>query len=169
MGDDDALGTVDDEGALLGHHGEVAHEDALLLDLARLFVGEAHEAEERRLVGHVLLAALIHRMGGLEELVLAEGHLENVVLALDGARFLECLAKPLGHEALEGFLLHGDEVGQLEGRRDLPEVEARALGARSLLWCGCVWQALSSSQERTGTVAERDATCLRPVPNIAAY
>ena len=34
LGDDDALGAVDDEGALVGHHGEVAHEDELLLDLA---------------------------------------------------------------------------------------------------------------------------------------
>ena len=33
---DDALGAVDDERALLGHHREVAHEDRLLLDLARV-------------------------------------------------------------------------------------------------------------------------------------
>ena len=30
---DDALGAVDDERAAVGHHGEVAHEDRLLLDL----------------------------------------------------------------------------------------------------------------------------------------
>ena len=39
--DDHALGAVDDEGAAVGHHGEVAHEDRLLADLAGLLVDEA--------------------------------------------------------------------------------------------------------------------------------
>src|SRR5690606_38409983 len=34
----DALGAVDDEGALLGHLGEVTHEDRLLFDLAGVLV-----------------------------------------------------------------------------------------------------------------------------------
>ena len=36
LADDDALGAVDDERALLGHEREVAHVHALALDLARL-------------------------------------------------------------------------------------------------------------------------------------
>ena len=40
LGDDDALGAVDDEGAAIGHPREVAHEDGLLADLARLPVLE---------------------------------------------------------------------------------------------------------------------------------
>src|SRR5690606_14766035 len=40
LGDDDALRAVDDEGALLGHEREVAHEDRLGLDLAREVVHE---------------------------------------------------------------------------------------------------------------------------------
>ena len=33
LGDDDPLGAVDDEGALLGHERDVAHVDVLLLDV----------------------------------------------------------------------------------------------------------------------------------------
>ena len=59
--DDDALGAVDDERALVGHHGEVAHEDGLLADLARLRVDEADGDRERHLVREVLLPALPDR------------------------------------------------------------------------------------------------------------
>ena len=47
LGDDDTLGAVDDEGALVGHQGEVAHEDRLALDLAGLVVGELGGDVER--------------------------------------------------------------------------------------------------------------------------
>lgn len=33
LGDNDALGAVDDEGAALGHHGDLAHVDLLVLDV----------------------------------------------------------------------------------------------------------------------------------------
>ena len=36
LGDNDALGAVDDEGAVGGHHRELAEIDLALLDLARL-------------------------------------------------------------------------------------------------------------------------------------
>ncbi|MNF47683.1 hypothetical protein D3C84_288900 [compost metagenome] len=47
LGDDDALGTVDDEGTVLGHQGDFPHVDFLLLDvldcLARRFLIEDHQ------------------------------------------------------------------------------------------------------------------------------
>ena len=55
----DALGAVDDEGAAVGHHREVPHEDRLLLDLTGLRVHEARGDEERARVGHVALTALV--------------------------------------------------------------------------------------------------------------
>ncbi len=58
---DDALGAVDHERALVGHHGEVAHEDRLLLDLAGGGVHEPGPHEDRRGEGHVLLLALLDR------------------------------------------------------------------------------------------------------------
>ena len=60
--DDHALGAVDDERPVLGHHREVAHEDPLLADLARLRVHEADGHRERGLVCEVLLAALGDRV-----------------------------------------------------------------------------------------------------------
>ena len=65
--DDDALGAVDDEGAVLAHQRNVAEEDFLLLDVAhglraglRILVvdGEAHGDLERGRVGHAALFAL---------------------------------------------------------------------------------------------------------------
>ena len=70
--DDDALGAVDDERAALGHPREVAHEDRLLADLARLVVDEGDGDGQRARVGEVLLAALLDRRGGLVEVELAE-------------------------------------------------------------------------------------------------
>ena len=128
--DDDALGTVDDEGALVGHHGEIAHEDELLLDLARLLVSETDLGEQRGLVGHVLLAALLHRVLGILEQVVAESDLEHVVLALDRAGLLEGVAQSLVHEPGEALLLDRDKVRQLHDPRDLPEVHALPLGGR---------------------------------------
>ena len=147
LADDDALGAVDDEGALLGHHGEVAHEHELLLDLAGLRVGEADVGQQRGLVGHVLLAALLDAVRRVAELVLAERHLQNVVLALDGAGLAEGLAQALVHEAGEGLLLHGDEVGQLHRLGDLPEVDAGALCCRDGL-CRLLHQVFPPSREK---------------------
>ena len=70
--DDDALGAVDDEGAAVRHPREVAHEDGLLADLAGLPVLERDLDVQRTRVGHVLLAALIHRVGRIVELELPE-------------------------------------------------------------------------------------------------
>ena len=58
LGDHDALGAVDDEGPLLGHDREVAHEDGLLFDLAGLGVKKARAHEDGLGVRRGALAAL---------------------------------------------------------------------------------------------------------------
>ena len=60
--DDDALGAVDDEGALGGHQREVAHEDGLGLDLTGEVVHELGVDVERGGVGLALLLALVDRV-----------------------------------------------------------------------------------------------------------
>jgi hypothetical protein len=112
--DDHALGAVDDERAPLGHHREVAHEDRLLADLARLLVDEADRHRERGLVGQVLLAALLDGDRGVTELVLAELHRERAGVVLDGRDVVDCLPKPFLHEPPEGGLLDVDQVGKVE-------------------------------------------------------
>ncbi len=136
--DDHALGAVDHERSALGHEREVAHEDELLLDLAGLFVDEAHIDEERGLVGDVLRAALRDGMRGITELVVAEGHLHGLGGVLDRGELGEGLSKAVAHEVLERLLLNGNQVRQLHRRGDLAEGPtagmAHRFGERSL--CG---------------------------------
>ncbi len=68
LGDDDALGTVDDEGTGLGHQRDFAEVDLLLLDVAddaltavaRVVHHELGGHLDRRGVGHAALATLVH-------------------------------------------------------------------------------------------------------------
>ena len=77
LGDDDALGAVDDKGAGVGHNGEVAHEDLLLLDLLGLLVAQAHPHLDGRGVRGVPGLALLHAvLGGLIHGVVDEGELQ---------------------------------------------------------------------------------------------
>src|SRR5436190_6265350 len=89
---DDALRPVDDERAELGHHREVAHEDALLPDLARVLVHEADLHVERGLVGQILLAALLDRELRIAELELAELDGERAGVVLDRRDVVDRLA-----------------------------------------------------------------------------
>ena len=72
---DHALGAVDHEGALVGHERKIAHEDLLVgdaLDFARLGGNQTNAHAQRRAVGHVALAALLDRILGLAQRMLAE-------------------------------------------------------------------------------------------------
>jgi hypothetical protein len=106
-----ALGAVDDEGAFLGHDGEVAHEDLGLLDLARLLDGETGVDPQRRRIGHVPGAALL-----LVELGLPEGVVDKAQLVVlagvvgDGVDLIEELLQSLTLEPIEGFELGLDEI-----------------------------------------------------------
>ena len=82
--DDDALGPVDDEGAAVGHHREVAHEDRLLFDLTRLRVHEPRRDEQRTRVRHVALAALVLGVLGRVEDVVGQLELQLTGEVLDG-------------------------------------------------------------------------------------
>ena len=102
----DALGAVDDERALVGHHREVPHEDRLLLDLAGVPVGEPGPHEDRSGVGHVLLLALLHRELGRGAQVFVVGvelqlELEGLGEVLDRADVAEGLSEALVQEPLE--------------------------------------------------------------------
>ena len=118
LGDDDALGAVDDEGAAVGHPREVAHEDGLLADLAGLLVLEGDGRRERPRVGHVLLAALLDRVRRLLELELAEDDREVPRVVLDRGYVVDGLPQPatlrIG-QLFEGATLDIDQVWDFEG------------------------------------------------------
>jgi len=131
LGGHDALGAVDDKGALLGHNGEVTHEDRLGLDLAGGAVLEFGLDVELAGVGVVSLPALLDRMLGLLEAVLPEGerHLPGEVL--NRADLIEDLAKAVGDQPLERSTLDGDQIREGKDLGDLAEGESwRSRGAR---------------------------------------
>ena len=116
---DHALGAVHDEGAAVGHQGEVTEEEALLLDLARILDAQLHVHEEGRGVGLVALAALVLVVLGLAELVLAEDEVHlRAGEVLDGRDLVEQIAQPLAPEPVERIELQLDQAGDFEDVRD---------------------------------------------------
>ncbi len=110
LGHHHPLGAVDDEGSPLGHHGEVPHEDLLLLDLAGGLVHEHGLDEQGGGVGLVLVLALLLGVLDVLELVLAEMELELLGEVLDRRDFLQDLPDALVQERLEGDPLDGDQI-----------------------------------------------------------
>ena len=115
LADDHALGTVDHEGALVGHPRVVAHVDPLALDLAGLLDQELDVDVERLAEGQVLGPAL--RLGVLRrpELVVEELELHDLAgEVLDRADLVEQLAQSLVDEPGERIELEFDQVRDLE-------------------------------------------------------
>ena len=138
--DDDALGAVDDEGAVHGHERHVAHIDVLLLDVldragAGLLVhiehDEAQRDLERRGKGHAPLLALVDVVFRLLEGVAHELELGALAEVPNGEHRaehgLEALVwtaafRLVHHQKLiVGLLLHLDEVGHLGHFMDAAE------------------------------------------------
>ena len=145
LADDDALGAVDDEGAVVGHEGDVAHIDILLLDvldrlgasfLVHIEHDEAQRHLQRRGIGHGALLALLDVVFGLLEMVIhifeQRGFTEvadREDLAED--RFQTFVLAPLSrlHELEKlviGGLLNLDEVRHLRDFDDFAEILAKA-------------------------------------------
>ena len=132
LGDDDALGAVDDERAAVGHPREVAHEDRLLADLTGLAVDEADRDGERAGVREVLLATLLERGDRRIEVELAELDGEVAGVVLDRRDVVDRLAQPSAFgidKPGERLLLDIDQVGDVE---DLLQPREAAAGAGSV-------------------------------------
>ena len=146
LGDDDALGAVDDEGAVRRHERHVAHVDILLLDVADgaragLLVDVPHHEAQRHLeggrVGHAALLTLLDVVLRLLELVLEELELGALREIPDREDRLEDLLEPEGGTLLRhpvllqklvvGVLLHLDQVRHRGDLGNAPEVLANAL------------------------------------------
>jgi hypothetical protein len=145
LGDHDALGAVDDEGALGRHQGEVTHEDGLALDLAGLVVGELGGDVERGGEGEVLLLALLDGVLRVVEDGVLERERHRLGEVLDRRDLLEDLlqARLLG-DVLSGFAATGHGVGPVVVA-DQP-VEAVGLEGEEL-----------GNLERFGDLCKRDA------------
>ena len=140
LADHHALGSVDDEGAVLGHQRDFAEVDLLLLHVtdglgACLLVlvphDQAHDDLDGCRVGHATLVALIDVVLGLLEVVAHELQRGRLIEVADGEDRLENSLQSevltlLGRnirleELLVRLLLDVDEVGNVDGLRDLRE------------------------------------------------
>ena len=152
LADDDALGAVDDEGAVLGHERHVAHVDVLLLDVldgagAGLLVHIEHDETqlhlERSSVGHVALLALVDIVLRRLELVALEIERRPAGEIGDREHRFEDRLQPLfrptagrlpdHQEVVVRALLHLDEVGHLCDLGDRAELLTDALAAAVVL------------------------------------
>ena len=121
LGDDDPFGAIDDEGAGLGHDGEVSHKDLLLGDLLRhpvvllLGVAQLDLHLDGGGVGGVPGLALLHVvLGLLVHGVVHKGQLQIAGIVGDGADVLEHLPQAGVQEPLVGGLLHLQQVRHLQ-------------------------------------------------------
>jgi len=185
LADDDALGAVDDEGALVRHQGHVAHVDVLLLDAADrarpgvLVDVPDHEAQrdlERRGEVHAALLALLDVVFRRLELVAHELELGALGEILDREDRLEDLLEPqrlplIGgdahlQEGLVGAHLHFDQVRQRSDLGDAPEALADTLATREGLQHRLPLS--SNSARRAGRAMPEKPVLRQPVPACPA-
>lgn len=175
--DDDALGAVDDEGAVHRHERDVAHVDVLLLDvLHRLRAGflvdiehdEAQRHLEGRSEGHAALAALVDVVFGLLELVADEFQHRGARKVGDRKHRAEHRLQTLVETAARGLvdhqelvigrLLNLDEVRHLGDFLDVSEELANTFATGE---CLLRHRGLSFSSPALGVVRNAAATALR--------
>ena len=143
--DDDTLGAVDDEGAVVGHERHFAHVDLLLLDLLdrlglrRFTVIDDHLqlGAHGRGIGQAALLALTRVEGRLGHVELDELHLHEAVVRHDREGGEEGGLQPLGlalggwHVLLQErdvrLPLHRQQVGDVENALALAEALANPL------------------------------------------
>ncbi len=128
LGDDDALGTVDDEGSARGHVGDGAQIDVgddrveILVFLVRAV--EFELGLERHVVGEAHVEALIHRVARRIDEIVDELQDEVVAGIRDRENLLENLVKPFVlavfsrrfklEEIAEGLQLHFQKIGIIQ-------------------------------------------------------
>ncbi len=138
LGDDDALGAVDDKGAPVGHDGKIAHEDLLLLDLLGLLVAQAHADLQRLGVGGVAgLALFLVVLGLVVHGVVDEAQLQVAGIVRDGIHIPEhfpetCLQKPF-----VGALLDLQQIGHLLDLRGAGKALSQSLAVENIFWHWC--------------------------------
>ena len=178
--DDDALGAVDDEGAVHGHERDVAHVDILLLDVldrlgAGLLVDIEHDQAQRHLqrrrIGHAALAALVDVVFRRLELVVDEFEHRGVGEIRDREHRLEhglqALVGPAAdglvdqQELVIGRLLNLDEVRHLRDFLDVSEELANALATGE-----CLLRHLASHFVAREGRTFRSATAIAPGLNF---
>ena len=135
LGNDHAVGPVDDEGTVLGHQGQVAQEHLVLFDQAAVLVDQLELGVHGGLVGQVLLTAFLGGVGRLTQAVfqVVQHQARGAALLglVDGKDFFKGVFQPhvvtlvgglVGlKERPEGVHLDLGEVGKRNDFLDLAE------------------------------------------------
>ena len=133
----DTLGTVNDEGTALSHHGDLAHVDIFVLD--EVFFAEAELHVERHGISDPLAEAL--QLGALgvakiighvlerQALVVAENRKHLAENGLKALRLALLFGNALLQKVQVGRNLNLDEVRRLDDFAELAEVNAFRVGA----------------------------------------
>ena len=149
LGDHDPLRAVDNEGAGVGHEGEIPHEDLLLLDLFRLLVPQADLHLQRRGVVGVPGLALFHVvLGFFVHLIVDEGQLQVALIVGNRAHVGKNLPQAGVQKLLIGGFLDLQEVGH--GDDFLITGEVLAKGLPIILVFGHLHIHLSAAPRRRG-------------------
>ena len=126
LGYDYPLCSVYNEGALLGHQGEVAHEYRLLLHFAGFFIDKANGDLEGCAIVYVPLLALFHRVLGMVKVDGVVYKFKNELFGIVryGRNIVQNLSEILLNEPLIGILLNLYQVGHVEDFVDPGEAHA---------------------------------------------
>ena len=155
LGDDDALGAVDDKGAAVRHEREVAHEDLLLLDLLCLLVAQSHAHLERGGIRSVAgLALLLGILGLLVHRVVDEAQLQVAGIVGDGIHVPEDLPEAGLQEPLVGALLDLQEVRHVHNLLGAGKTLSQGLAVHDIFWH---WHTLLTGIKTPGCVVKKNA------------
>ena len=127
LGNDDTLGAVDDEGAVLRHQGEFTHPDAGALDVVHVGLVAQRDVEAQRSgVSQVTLTAALHGVLRLAQGVILEGQLERAAIIGDGRGVHQDFPQIHVKKALVRVLLHLDQIGHFQNLANTREAHALA-------------------------------------------
>ena len=135
LGNNNALGTVDDEGAAVGHEREVAHEDLLFLDLLRLLIAQTNpDLEGGGVRGVSRLALLLVVLRLLVHGVVNKAQLQIAGVVSYGINILKDLSQTRFQKPLVGTLLDFQQIGHLPDLLGAGKAFSQSLAVEDIFW-----------------------------------
>ena len=106
LGDDDALGTVNNEGTFVGHQREVTHEDGLLFDFAGVVVHELGFDVQRCSIGSVTFFGFLGAHLRVREFRIGERQGHGALVVFDRRDFFKnfCQTRSCYYRVVADFL-----------------------------------------------------------------
>ena len=112
----DALCTIDDKSALLGHEREIPHEHRLLLHLSGFLIYKAHGDTQRRGIVYIPLFTFFHRVFRMIKIDVIVHKFEDKFFGIvgNGRNIRQYFLQILRNKPLIGILLNFDQIRHVE-------------------------------------------------------